>query len=777
MDLHFVSIQLAGPASLDCRRSKLKWVARLCRVIPLHPHRSAFAPRCALLQRSLCSVLLLLLWSCGGERGPSWVKLADGFEPATSAGEGRAWEAPFIGGGELLIEADAAGRGWWVETLFQSADWEKVPWRQGAWRCKRPIWGFGLPDAARDPQRLIGPDGDFAFLRYSKRLVAAANIEPGSFCGVIEYVYLFTGSDELPPDCRYRVFVDRGYAEDGVWRVALDRFACDGIPLWSGHGEEVVADIPASSSLRFAFAASATAKVLGQDAGTLSLRVLLNGELLLEEKQPVADLVRSTRYELALPETGMSAGRFRFEIEGSAAVGAVLVPVIGPTEVGSYGERPWGEEAKGAMLFLADTFRADNMTVYGGTEHDLTPNLDRFADEAVVFERAWSPASWTLPAQASMMTGIFPFQHGAYKAKRALERDVVTLAEAFASAGYRTGAITDSLLVSRRFGFDQGFEYFDELFHDDFADTLTAIEEFYAADDGRPTFLFVQTYRTHNPYRVSEETRTATRDSLNIQGDWAGLHQRLQQEMLGWDMQGDVPAAVQASIEELRRLYWGGVMDLDRGFGDMLSMLKELGLEQHSYLLFTSDHGESFGEHRSLFHGNGVWDANVRVPFVLRGPGLTPGRMEAAANLVDIPRTMTALLDLNPVPRWGGRNLLSQADRTDSESGRTFSFECPASGKEGTAMVVDGESKFIGPASEDSLRDGVFTETYDLGPDPLELDNLAPRVRYAEERMLELGRATVRCMTPIYLGQEAQLRPEDVEALEAVGYLAGDEQE
>ena len=203
--------------------------------------------------------------------------------------------------------------------------------------------------------------------------------------------------------------------------------------------------------------------------------------------------------------------------------------------------------------------------------------------------------------------------------KRTIVRDAVTLAEQFERAGYRTGAITDSLLLSHRFGFDQGFAWFDEELRE-LEQTLEATQRFIDADDGRPFFLWIQTYRTHSPYHASAETRRAYPE-LGIEGGWTELYAELQRESAQREKGQPIPAGVWDVVERIEHLYRGGVVDLDRGFGKFLESLTERGLDDTTWVVFTSDHGEAFGEHDVLFHGNGVWDANVRVPLVIRGPG------------------------------------------------------------------------------------------------------------------------------------------------------------
>ena len=133
--------------------------------------------------------------------------------------------------------------------------------------------------------------------------------------------------------------------------------------------------------------------------GHITFRILLDGEELARFEQPVADLAQAAHRVVTLPPESRTGARLRFEASGPAAVGAILDPVLGPAEIGSPSARPWdvpggvSKPRPNVVLFLADTFRADNMRDYGSEyEPSLTPNLDRFAEASVVFTRTWSPA-------------------------------------------------------------------------------------------------------------------------------------------------------------------------------------------------------------------------------------------------------------------------------------------------------------------------------------------------------------------------------------------------
>ena len=205
-----------------------------------------------------------------------------------------------------------------------------------------------------------------------------------------------------------------------------------------------------------------------------------------------------------------------FEVEGDPGVTAILDPVVGPLEVGDYGDRPWEDAAPDIVVFLADTFRADNLAAWGGAP-DVAPNTNALAEASVRFLETRATSVWTLPTHASMFSGLFPLQHGAITSETKLSPDLLTIAEHLAAHGYRTGAITEGAFVSRTYGLDQGFAWFEERTATErpYPLTLAGALDFLDADDGRPVFLFVHTYRVHAPYRIgAEEDAEPERDLM-----------------------------------------------------------------------------------------------------------------------------------------------------------------------------------------------------------------------------------------------------------------------
>ncbi|MEO0652675.1 MAG: sulfatase, partial [Planctomycetota bacterium] len=536
--------------------------------------------------------------------------------------------------------------------------------------------------------------------------------------------------------------------------------------VWTGGSEFLSLPPGPACDLLFGTASIAPrAESLGEGdtAGAESARFVIEfgGEVRSwQHVQPTTRTGLLTRHRIPIPASDRRR-TLELRLEGAPTIAAFLNPVLAPSRAQQARDEP-----PDLLLFLADTFRADNLTAYGG-EHGLTPALDALIEDSLLFERAWTTAIWTLPSQASMMTGLLPFQHTALRPGRRIPRAAVTLAEHLRAAGYRTGAITDAGLVSRRHAFDQGFEFFDELFRDEFVDTHAAALDFLDADDGRPTFLFVQTYRVHRPYRVSAETRAAHGARLGIEGEFNAVFDEL--EAAGWKSgAAPLPPELEDTVRRLEAQYRGGVIDFDRDFRAFMDALEQRSFFDAGRMLFTSDHGEAFAEHGALWHHIGVWETMARVPFFVHGAGIEPGRSALSASLVDVPRTLSALAGLDPDPTWDGASVLDLT--TDRPA---WTFQCPPE-LPGLMGIVDGPTKVHLEASTAALAPPRLAGTYDLTRDPGEQrPDLLPASTGIDfvTRREPLARDA---LTPRYESDAAPLGSDAEAMLKALGYLDGE---
>jgi len=696
------------------------------------------------------AVLGLLVGSCfDPPPPPRWIELARGFEARPIQPLIEAWQRE---AGLDLPATRGEPNSLVLEVPVPPAVWTRAsPQASG-----RTTWTTALPHGAFEhglPSFLQLRTGSTRFLR----LPAGTAPRAGTFQLRGERLELELPPETEPPeDLLLTTRLESGrLPEDGVWQVRLGSEFGAGIPVWSGSAEEVVCEIPAESRLAFRL------RYLATNPGTVTLRVRLDGEQLLEVRGDAESLQREARtVELTLPRRGLAAARLAFEVDGPPGQALLLHPIVGPARFGARGARPWAEARPDVVVLLADTFRADNLAPWGGAP-ELAPALNRLAESSVRFLSARSTSSWTLPSISSLLTGLAPGQHTANSSAQALPGDLTTIAEALAAAGYRTCAVTDAAYFTPNHGLEQGFETFvmNNSSTWDLDWTVARAREMLARDDGRPLFLLVHSYRVHLPYRVGPDEELAPWNELLASG-CAMLKTR-----------GKIPREEwQAQLERCRgryrELYEDGVRDLDRGFGEILAELEREDFGAHGYRLFTSDHGEALGENHDIFHDGDLWETKLRIPLTLAGPGLEPRDVQAAVSLVDVTPTLAALAGLARDPRWSGASLVgAQAERPS----------CAFLLKNRPQITVVDRGRKVVAASAEALARGEVEAAYDLARDPGEEHSVEDQTWPAElaRRNAPLVEAL---LVPASRGSEARLSAGQRKELDDLGY-GGDEEE
>jgi arylsulfatase len=287
--------------------------------------------------------------------------------------------------------------------------------------------------------------------------------------------------------------------------------------------------------------------------------------------------------------------------------------------------------APAVVLITLDTTRVDHLSCYG-YERETTPNLDALAERSVRFRRAWSTSTWTLPAHASLFTGMYPLRHGArydssggvalgdrLKVEGAdqvragmLVDDATTLAEMMGERGFRTAAIVAGPWLHRDFGLLQGFQHQDDevtSFNGRPAAEITSaavswLDDLHSTD---PYFLFVNYFDPHAPYKQQDRYPDLPRaaEPLDLHYD----------EM----MRGTYRfSADERAI--LRDRYDGEIRDMDRELGRLLEAVFARANGSQAMIVVTADHGEALAEDGRLGHGFWLTEELTRVPLIVRYP-------------------------------------------------------------------------------------------------------------------------------------------------------------
>jgi arylsulfatase A-like enzyme/Flp pilus assembly protein TadD len=405
------------------------------------------------------------------------------------------------------------------------------------------------------------------------------------------------------------------------------------------------------------------------------------------------------------------------------------------------------------LLITIDTLRRDRVGAYGN--HDgLTPNIDRIAARGVRYTHAFSPAPLTLPAHASILTGLRPPRHGIHNNTRfRLDDRVPTLATSAKAGGYRTGAFVGAFVLDGRFGLNRGFDdYDDRLPHGDRASFHFA--ERRAADvvavAGDWILSGARLRSSGDPASSGEARQSAEGATAAAPSPWfAWVH------LFDPHAPYDAPAEYRSG----RAPYDAEVAYADAMVGRLLERLDAAHVLDRTLIVLTADHGESLGEHGEMTHGLFAYDATLAVPLVLAGPSLGRSTVDAPVSHVDITPTILDLIGLAPPASIDGQSLVHPPS-----GDRPLYFEAlDASLTRGWAPlrgIVQGGWKFI------DLPDA---ELYDLAADPGEQHNTIDR----DPHMEPLKRALQLVTTQQTTAPHVALEQDAVGRLRSLGYTAG----
>jgi arylsulfatase A-like enzyme len=625
---------------------------------------------------------------------------------------------------------------------------------EGEWRAALPSGGA---TALADWKTLVLLEGERTWRPTRPRPAQMRAREPGLRLDRDVLVLQRAPREALPDELVLRVRLVHGASVAGRWRSTLADVAGDGLLVFPGERETIPCTLPPESQLVFTplFPESAT-------PATSALRVTLDGTTLLELAAPAEGHLAPAARSVALD--GAGARTLGFEVQGTEPV-FVVAPVIGPRALGRPGARPWPETRPDLVLVICDTFRADNLAAFGG-DPALAPNLNHWVERSLRFLDARAAAAWTLPSIGTILSGVFPGQHGGTDLDRGVVEEVESLAEVLGAHGYRTAAITDSGLFSRHYGQDQGFEWFQEVTvrRWNLARTIELARARMAADDGRPLFLVVHTYRVHGPMRVGRdedgkpwrEVLLALREKRRAARAAAGASDGAPEEAT--EPRDDDPELQGAAL----RFYHDAVEDLDFKLGAWLDELEGSGFFERGVVALTADHGNSYGEHGELGHGGNLFDVKLHVPLFFAGRGLEPRAVSGVVSLIDLAPTLAALAGAAPAASWPGRSLLASAAPRPA-----YAFDQKAAFRQ-IAVFAEGK-KLLAPEVE-ALRAGAPTHAFDLAADAREERNLAPEMRWPGELGRVLAPSVEALLVPAAEARTLELPPEVEEGLNAIGY-------
>ncbi|MBN1346649.1 MAG: sulfatase [Phycisphaerae bacterium] len=342
--------------------------------------------------------------------------------------------------------------------------------------------------------------------------------------------------------------------------------------------------------------------------------------------------------------TNLTRRRFLKALGGAAATSGVR-PVVAASSAG----KRW---RRNVVFVCLDTTRADHLGCYGYSR-GASPNLDRLAQRSVVFDDVLSPSSWTLPVLASVMTGLYPHEHGAIYFRTPIRDGVVRLPEILRQGGLSTAAIGQFPFHFDFYKFQVGFDLFAQKWSQTASKTTAQALRYLSERAGREEgfFLWVHYFEPHVPYEWQF-------DSAGFyEKGYRGKTLKVFDANLILKLEAEGTPRADAELKRIIDLYDGEIHCADKYLGWVLDELGRRKLVDETMVIVMADHGEHFGEHGIVEHGNSLYEEAVRVPLVIHAPGCRPGRCGSPVSLVDVFATILDFLGL-PARETSGCSLM-----------------------------------------------------------------------------------------------------------------------
>jgi len=416
------------------------------------------------------------------------------------------------------------------------------------------------------------------------------------------------------------------------------------------------------------------------------------------------------------------------------------------------------------ILITLDTTRADHLGCYE-YHRPTSPNLDRLAEQSMLYTRMIAPSSWTLPSHASLFTGKFPSCHGAHYDEagrmrltqgiegpahwdelraRALDANALTLATLLKEAGYATGAVVGGPWMKSIFELNRGFEFYDDedisTVNGRRAEPITASAVKWIETLGEKRFfLFLNYFDVHHPFNAPGKYGTA------------------------FFPPGAVPGRTKETVETYRAGYDGELLYMDHHIGRLMTKLKDLKLYDNSWIIVTADHGDLLGEHGKTGHGKYLTQHELHIPLFMKYPHgeVSPGQSDSRVQLIDLLPLICDHHDL-PLPDGIQGNLPSEVQHPIFAE----TYPLKATTLDGHwRAIFDGDFKFIW----NSLG---RHQLFNLAKDPEENHNLFGKEPKRDQQLLaKLDTYLNGLPKPAKSDFVKGVDEKTIQALKAQGYL------
>lgn len=415
------------------------------------------------------------------------------------------------------------------------------------------------------------------------------------------------------------------------------------------------------------------------------------------------------------------------------------------------------------ILITVDTLRADHLGCYG-YPLSTSPNIDRFAAQSLLYENCIAHAPSTASSCASLLSGFLPHETEVLENKSVASDDITLLSELLKGSGYMTHAVVSNWILNERRNLDQGFDLYEDTMDEreqnrnlperNAENTTDKAIEVIGRSGGEPFFLWIHYQDPHGTYTPPPPFDSAFIDQetplkeLPINETNSGLNGIPKYQRI--DENND--------YHFYKSRYDGEISYLDSHIGRLIDYLISNNLFDNCLIVFTSDHGESLGEHDHYFsHGHNLDHCLLRVPLLIHHKTVSAGSRNDFVQHLDLVPTILDLIDVDAEIDFRGRNILVEHDSPAA----IFSQR----GEHLSSIIING-LKYI--------KGYNFTQLFDITSDPNEVKNLGKSDTFNDSAS-RLDKQLKRIQSENRLNvKEADKGPplteEELEILKALGY-------
>jgi arylsulfatase A-like enzyme len=458
-----------------------------------------------------------------------------------------------------------------------------------------------------------------------------------------------------------------------------------------------------------------------------------------------------------------------------------------------------GKKPRGVIFLVVDSLRPDHLNLYG-YERETLVHLKKFAEEGTTFRHAIAQGTWTKVSQTSMVTSLYPASHNVFEFPEGLAASATTVAEVYRDAGYATVSYSSVPFTGKQGNLHQGYEELHEASFGEFTEYNSKTSRKYVdrlipwLEQHRdvPFFVYLHVFDPHSPYkpRPPYETMWAKPEDVErIAAIDADIKKFDVKNRFGLPEKDDYVKKTGRDPAELLRIYtdWydGSIRGMDTEIGRLLEALREMGLDEDTLIVFSSDHGEELWDHGRFFHGQTVYGELSQVPLVFRwptNPAIRKGvwvdhvveNLDIMPTLLELSgiegpsemqgRSLVPLLNGTGEASWQPRLVVTQTKDEDENKVQRFQI----------GIIADG-MKVV----RKEFEPDIVEELYDPATDPLDLHNLiandGQRARVdAITRDFATWRTEKESQRPPSDEEMTQnMSSEELRRLQALGYVGG----